>query len=836
MFTVKKVILLILFLLLNVVVIDKGFAEPDGQKTVKVGVSDSKSIFKQQGNCPRELFLELLKDIARRENWKLEFVKIDEKQGFEMLEYGKIDILPAVPFDPSSSNGIKFSKETIISTWAQVYARNSSDIQSFPNLDGLTVGVIENGPYYKRFREKIKQFNLKCTVVEFKSSPKIFEALQKGWINAGVMDRLCALKLEHEFPGERTPIAFSPIQLRFAATDSNFGYNLLTTIDYNIDAMKKDSKSLYHSLLAKMMVQGDEKRILQILKLVSAIGMILILLALAVNILLRYQVKVKTMELVKKNQELQDNMSMRMDAESALRKSHQLLEKTYASIPDGLLLVIGNHADRILNCNRAACLMLGYKENEILMLTPNIIHSSQKEAHEFQLKMTASVHSGFSNEGVELKRKDGTLFPAEMSVTPVNDFNVKERSWVIIIRDITERIKAQEVLLQTEARLRQAQKMEAIGSLSGGIAHDFNNTLTPIIGYAEMAMFKMAKDDPQRKYMNQVLQAANRAKRLVGQILNFSRQSETQASDIKVMPIVKEVFKMLEATLPSTIKTELKIKTDQDIVHADSTQIHQVIMNLCTNSAQAMKKKKGVLEIIIQDSDGKIKGWSEDTCLERGHFLEIMVKDDGHGIKDEVLHRIFDPFFTTKNPGEGTGMGLSVVHGIVKSCGGVISVETEYKKGTVFHIYLPKALKKIKTIPLEETENLIKSDLKNILFVDDEVMIGRMAESMLTLMGCKVTVKADSMEALKVFEKRSSEFDLVITDQTMPGMTGLEMARKMIKIKNDIPIILISGYSDEITDEKLRNLGIKSYLMKPFNQREISEAIEGVSEMKKIPA
>ena len=414
-----------------------------------------------------------------------------------------------------------------------------------------------------------------------------------------------------------------------------------------------------------------------------------------------------------------------------------------------------------------------------------------------------------------------------MTVSPINIDDICNKSWIFIFRNISERIKAENILKESDLRLKQAQKMEALGTLAGGIAHDFNNTLTPIIGYAEMTIMKMDENNHLREYMNQILHAADRAKRLVSQILNFSRKNEFQAvANVKISHIAAEVVKMLSATLPSTIKTLLTIRTKEDVVLADPTQIHQIMMNLCTNSAHAMKNRKGSLEIILKDSDNTICGWSDDSVLDGNNFLEIIVKDDGHGIEQNVLPRIFDPFFTTKAPGEGSGMGLSVVHGIIKNMNGSISVETEYGKGTAFHIYMPKASNNPNSEGIDKNEKVpVETKLKKILFIDDEACIANMAGNMLIHIGHDVTVKTDGIEALREFKVSPDKFDIVITDQTMPGMTGLEIAAEMLAIKTDLKIILTSGHNDEITEEKLKKIGIRHYIMKPFGRKEICDAI-----------
>ena len=394
-----------------------------------------------------------------------------------------------------------------------------------------------------------------------------------------------------------------------------------------------------------------------------------------------------------------------------------------------------------------------------------------------------------------------------------------------ILTDITESKKIEEDKKKLHGQLQQAQKMEAIGTLAGGIAHDFNNILSAVIGYAELGLNDAEKESSVYRNLHEVLRAAGRAKNLVTQILAFSRQAEQERKPVQVEPIVKEVLKFLRASLPTTIEIRQNIQSDS-LIMADPTQIHQILMNLCTNAGHAMRKKGGLLEVKLADIEVEADFAVDYLDLKPGAYLALEVSDNGHGIPGNVMDRIFDPFFTTKEKGEGTGMGLSVVHGIVGSFGGKISVSSEPGQGATFRIYLPVVSKRQETSV--ETEEILPTGSERILFVDDEPALVNIGKQSLESLGYRVTVRTSSREALELFKAEPHRFDLVITDMTMPNMTGDDLARELIRINPQIPVILCTGYSAQIDQELAMGIGIRAFVSKPMLRREIGETIRKV--------
>jgi PAS domain S-box-containing protein len=392
--------------------------------------------------------------------------------------------------------------------------------------------------------------------------------------------------------------------------------------------------------------------------------------------------------------------------------------------------------------------------------------------------------------------------------------------------DITEKRK-------TEIQLRQAQKMEAIGTLAGGIAHDFNNILGAILGYAEMMeLFDVPKDSPLRNGVEQILTAGRRARDLVKQILAFSRQGPQEKMLVDMRPIAKECLKLLRASLPTTIEIRQQIGSDPGLIMADPTQIHQVIMNLATNAGHAMEEKGGVMEVAIQRTEIREDAEPGSPNLVPGTYIRLTVSDTGHGMTPHVMERIFDPYFTTKGQGKGTGLGLAVVHGIASSYGGTVKVHSEPGKGSAFHVFFPTSE--------GQTEQRTKSEARplegkeRILFVDDERSLAELGRAMLVKLGYRVRVMTSSLEAFETFRAEPNSFDLLITDITMPQMTGDVLAKQVRRVRPDFPVIVMSGFSERMNQEKAKDAGIDGFISKPMMLGDLATAIREVLDKIKV--
>jgi nitrogen-specific signal transduction histidine kinase/ActR/RegA family two-component response regulator len=405
-----------------------------------------------------------------------------------------------------------------------------------------------------------------------------------------------------------------------------------------------------------------------------------------------------------------------------------------------------------------------------------------------------------------------------------------------VTRDITAHLYAEEQLRQAQqdAQRRQAQKMEAIGVLAGGIAHDFNNILSAILGYTDLALHEVAPSGPTAQYLQEVLTAGRRAQSLVLQILTFSRASEPERLPVQLRLIVKEALKLLRASLPTTIDMRQDIDHDDGTVLADPTQIHQVLMNLCTNAEYAMRDTGGILEVRLDTVALDTDAVAHDAGLVPGSYVRLTIRDTGHGIPPEVASRVFEPFFTTKGVGQGTGMGLAVVHGIVTSHGGATKLQSMPGHGTTCEVYLPRL-----DLVVDDTtsrDDSLPVGKGVILFIDDEEALVRVGQRMLEKLGYQAVARTSSRAALETFRQTPHRFDLVITDQTMPHMTGEGLARALRGLRPDIPIILCTGFSHTIDAEKAQAQGIDAFLMKPLVAHDLGLAIQQVLEQRAVDA
>lgn len=489
-------------------------------------------------------------------------------------------------------------------------------------------------------------------------------------------------------------------------------------------------------------------------------------------------------------------------------------------------VVVTDVAGNIEYVNSAFEQSTGYMREEVLGKNPRLLKSGvHSDAFYSDLWTTVTSGKVWRSRMVN-RRKDATTMVCQSVIAPVRDEKGNIIRYVGVNRDMTESELLQE-------RLAQSQKMEAIGTLAGGIAHDFNNMLFAMTGFTELAMESLPRDSDIHADLERVLDAGKRAGQMVKQILTFSRHATPEKSPLDLSPIVKEGLKFLRASIPSTIEIRQNVHQNPGRVFGDPTQIHQILMNFCTNAAHAMRDTKGVLSVELagMELDG------EDTALYPdlvpGKYVRLTVTDTGHGIPPELRDRIFDPFFTTKAMGEGTGLGLSVVHGIVKAHGGSISFYSEVDKGTTFHVYLPV---------IEEErpeEDKVRTDWtptgnERVLFVDDEPLLAEMGLRILEPLGYRVEVKTSPIPALESFRSNPQHFDLVITDLTMPKMTGKELASELRKIRPDIPIILCTGFNESLGDESLKEAGIAALLGKPILKRQIAKTVREVLDGERI--
>jgi PAS domain S-box-containing protein len=513
---------------------------------------------------------------------------------------------------------------------------------------------------------------------------------------------------------------------------------------------------------------------------------------------------------------MSDTKILLRDAEAIYRGMFEnAIEGIYQSTPDG----------RYLTVNAALSRMYGYERPEEMMSNVSDIQNQIYADPAFRARFRQEIESAGVVRGFEyeVRRRDGTTLWISESARAVRGPDGAVRYYEGFIEDISARKAAEAERARLEKQVLHAQKMDAIGTLASGMAHDFNNVLCAILGYTELALLDPQIKGNTRENLDMALRSAGRARDLIKRILTFSRTTDAKDRPLKLGPILKEAVKLLNATLPSSIEIHLEILTDDDVVLADASDMHQVIMNLGVNAKHAMSAKGGQLEYRLAavhfDAAQAAK-----LSLTPGPFVHLQTRDTGHGMSREVLERVFDPFFTTKPVGRGTGLGLTFVQKIVTRCHGRIDVESQEGKGTTFHIYLPQSPEPAPPVTPDKNQ-ILPGRREQILVVDDEVMILSMMQQRLRKMGYRVITRADSVNAMETFSADPHKFDLVITDHTMPALQGADLAERLGDIRPDVPVILVTGLNPTPEVCRSRYAPLRAVMTKPIDFVQLSQRL-----------
>lgn len=518
------------------------------------------------------------------------------------------------------------------------------------------------------------------------------------------------------------------------------------------------------------------------------------------------------------------DITERKKMEEELRQSEEKFSRAFQLSPNMMAITTLNEG-LIIDVNNSFCHFHETHRDKIIGKTTYELNlwasTADRDSVIKQLKEKKKVYNFETIMWrINSKEERTVLFSGEIISLKDEDYLLSE------VIDITENKKAEAEKEKLEEELRHSQKLEGIGTLAGGVAHDFNNILGIIIGNAELAMDDTEEGDPIYFNLTEIKNAGLRAKDIIRQLLTFSRHVEVKKHTLNLIPLLEDSIKFLRSTIPTTIEIRYDLKAKNDFIFADSTQIHQVMMNLCINAAQAMEQDGGLLTIGIENI--KIDEYTGRIYpeLPKGDYIKLTVQDTGPGIASEILDRIFDPYFTTKDSGKGSGMGLSLVHGIIKNHDGIITVRSQPGEGAAFSIMLPLAPQN-RTVSAKPAESIPKGR-ERILFVDDEISLAAVAQKMIEKLGYAVKIAVNPEDALNLFRKDPDSFDLIITDMTMPQMTGEALFHEIRKIRDNMPVILSTGYSSLMDEEKARQIGLTGYIMKPLKLQQLAGIIRKV--------
>ncbi|WP_417911423.1 ATP-binding protein [Candidatus Electronema sp. TJ] len=519
----------------------------------------------------------------------------------------------------------------------------------------------------------------------------------------------------------------------------------------------------------------------------------------------------------------EDVTSRKKAREQLIRKTEEW-ESTFDAIPD--IITLQDKEMRIIRANQATFEFFHLPPDKLIGKTCHSLFRGSEQPCEGCPGQRAMLDLQKHCGGIEHKNISRFF---NICAAPVMNMAGEFLYFVYIAHDVTDKKKLEEELFQ-------AQKMEAIGTLAGGIAHDFNNILAAILGYAELARMELPEGSSASGDLEQVIIAGNRATELVKQILTFSRKNAHQKKPLRIHLIVKEAVKMLRSSLPSSISIKAEIDEKSGLALADPTNIHQIVLNLCANASHAIGSRQGNLEIILKRTELTAAQREDRPWLQPGFYIVLTVRDDGSGMDEKTKARIFDPYFTTKEQGAGTGLGLAVTLGVVEDCGGFIEVESELGKGAAFHVHLPALPEEDIEQSDEEGEMPLPGGSERILVVDDEPSIVHISQAILSTLGYTVMAETSSLAALERLQARPDAFDLLLTDQTMPGLTGSELVKAALQLRPDLPTILCTGYTTALTEKEALGLGVRRYAIKPLNTAKLAALVREVLDEAKTQA
>lgn len=820
-------------------------------------------------------------EIVKCSNWDEVIAKTRRRE---------VDVLNAVVKTPEREDYLHFPPPYLKIPSVIIVRKNVTSDLTLSNLKGMNVVMVSGYGYVELIRNKHPGINIEL-VADLKTA---LRKVSFGMADAFVGDLPTAsfyIELEGitnlRLAGESDPPNISGFAVRSDWPE------LGAILEKSVALLTEQEKKSIHS---KWIHLGSEPGIsMHELQTLASITISIILLIVSVFLLwnrtLNRVVSQRTEELREEILERKKAETALQQAHSGLEirveqrtldlseeiERRKILEEELAKEKAFLEAILNNVEDGIVACNQEGVLTLFNRASREMHGLPEKPIPADEWANHYDLYLADGITRMHKNEiplfcasqGKNVKNVEMVIAPKEgkkrilhaggQPLIGENNALIGAVAWM---HDITEQKQAELMLLsahqelekqvekrtmelklsyenlekevfereKVEAALRQSHKMEAIGTLAGGIAHDFNNILAAILGYSEMAIDSIPAHNPAKNQIAEVIKAGNRAKDLVRHILSFSRKGTQVRAPMKICKVAAEAIQFLRASIPTTIELRENIDVNCGNILADETQIHQVIVNLCTNAAHALEGSGGVIEVTISPYEHPGSNQIVKPGLKPGPYVMLKIKDNGSGIDPKIIDRIFDPYFTTKEAGKGSGMGLAVVLGIISSHDGVITVDSEPGEGTMFTVLFPVISDKIHQ-PTKLTESLPTGE-ERILIVDDEELIVNITKLRVESLGYHATATTSSLEALEIFRSQPDKFDIVISDQTMPELTGEQLAKKILEIRADIPIIISSGYSSKMDAEKAKSLGISAFLTKPADMRDLATAIRNILDRK----
>jgi PAS domain S-box-containing protein len=806
---------------------------PDAQRTaggqvLRVAVYESPPLaFRDGGGQWQGIYPDLLREIAAREKWELEWRTCVWVECLALVTSGDVDLLTAIAYSDERARYMAFNQQTVLANWGQVYARPGLGIESLLDLQGkMLVGTAQD-THWIALREALDRMDVTYYRVEVADFDGVLAALSKGQADAGIVSRLFALDHADAYMVEGTPIIINPISLRFAAP-LVASADLLETLDRQLEELKAEDGSPYYRALQRYMPDAIVPTPPGWLLPVGIVAGVLVCGAGCAALWSGRQARRRGRELVGSAQALALEAAQREKAQDALEEREAYYRLIFEHLSDVVCIMDGDL--RILDISPAVETMLGYTPEELVGCSAEELIPEEELAMVVEHARRVLANVPRAATVYPLIARDGSIHHAEVAAAPLSQ-GKGGTVMVLVARDITARMLADERLRQTRAQLVQAHKMESIALLAGGIAHDFNNMLTSIMGNIELALLDVEIEDATqlRADLIEAQRSAERAADLTRQLLLFSHRQALEMMPTSLGRVVQDMLRMLARLIGEDIQIAADIGSDLPPILGDTGQLQQVLMNLCLNARDAMPEG-GALTIQVDQVTLSEEDASRVLHAQAGQYARLSVTDTGMGMTPEVRERIFEPFYTTKAPGLGTGLGLSVSYAVVQDHGGWINVYSEPGQGTTFRVYLPVLAGDDDTPSKRQgaSQDALAAGAgrgERILLVEDEDDVRRFALAALASNGYEVYIAGDAFEALRLAEQHAGQLDLLFSDVILPDQTGIELAAALRARWPGLPILLASGYADQRSHSGVVQKEGYPYIQKPYRLAQLLMAV-----------
>ena len=784
-----------------------------GKTVLKVGVYNNRpTIFEDDNGNVKGLFIDILEEIAINEGWKIEYITGHFSEVFEGLKRGELDLLPAVAFSKEREQYFDYTYETVMANWAELYVPHGVDFTSLIELEGKKIGVKQGDIHFKVLKDMTENFNISCRFLETDEYDTVFEMLDAQFVDVAVVNRLFGNRNKTAYHIQATPVIFNPIEMRYAVPEG-VNEEIIGTIDNYLTSYKIDENSIYHRSVNRwFVVSGRDSLPRWIFYLFyGVVGTVSMLLG--VTMLFRHQVKKRTSELVTTNEALEAQIEERKRAEEGLRRYARIVDAS----SDAMALIDLDHHHVLYN---------GQYQNIVNVSRSDIISMTIKDVFGvsfFQEELEEAVHTCLQGEIVYLQTKPlpGQFLNRYLNITlsPYHSDNGEIHGYVVDIRDVTKHVELQN-------RLKNAQKMEAIGLLAGGVAHDLNNILSGIVSYPDMLLIDRNEDDPMVTPLNVIKKSGERAAAIVQDLLTLARRGIGDVSVMNLNTVIREFWVSPEQKeiVREAEGVEYTLDLSDDLFNISGSTVHlsKVLMNIFANGVEAMPGG-GLLSVKTENRCLDVD-YSGFEVVPQGEYSVLTITDTGIGMAVSEINRIFEPFYTSKVMGRsGTGLGMAVVWGTVKDLNGYIDIISSPGKGTAFILYFPATREDIPESDVIELKSY-QGGGENILVIDDMEEQRELASRILTLLGYSVKTAKSGEEAVEMC--RSQDFDLLILDMIMPGgMDGCMTYEKIAAVRPGQKAVIASGFSDNTSVRKAQEYGAGVYIKKPYSVESLAKAI-----------